>query len=134
MTISHTGVDIGPGSTVQLRGELHTAEAIRLAGNQLVYTLHILRQPVAHPDIYDVTIHPPDGWTTDDATRFVSKLHADHVMEVRFQRSPRGQIAVLMNGWILIPLAGLLLLVAALAKRVWDQRPRPKPRRVRVEL
>jgi hypothetical protein len=82
-----TPVDIGPGETRRLTGRFAVPGAVRCGPRSCSYRLHVLRQPVAHPDHVEVRVEIPPGWTAAGPRSFEGPLTEDLVLEVEMRRS-----------------------------------------------
>lgn len=80
-------LDIPPRDAVQVEAEFRVPEALRREGDELVYRLRVLRQPIAHPDDVAVQVRPPPGWEVSGETTWSGDLTEDVVVEVRLSRS-----------------------------------------------
>lgn len=74
---------IPPGGrvTVAATGVVHGA--VRGTDRERVYRLHVLRQPVAHPDRFELTLEAPESWRIEGTRTFSGPLTSDLVVEVR---------------------------------------------------
>jgi hypothetical protein len=87
-------------STIDLPAEGRTtvsaasdvAGALERVGDELVYRLVVMRQPVAHPDFADIEIVAPKGWTATGTSRYLGDLTRDVTLEIRLERSTRGSL------------------------------------------
>jgi hypothetical protein len=88
----HTGVTIASGADARVLARFTVPDALRGRGNERFYRLHILRQPVAFSDFYDVRIQTPAGWDVEGTKQFVGTLEDDVVLDVRLHRTLRGRL------------------------------------------
>lgn len=109
---SHTSfLLVAPGGQVDVRAEFALPEAMTGEGRHRTYRLHVLRQPVAHADRYDVRVVAPRGWNVRGPTSFSGPLTRDLVLEVRLEQTRR---AWAIQNFVLDPLrAGLRLIRSA---------------------
>lgn len=85
-------VTIAPGGRAVVEADFDVPGGLRGTGRERVYRLHVLRQPVAHPDAYSVRIVPPKGWKVEGRTTFDGPLHSDLVLEVRLEQTVRALV------------------------------------------
>jgi hypothetical protein len=63
--------------------------AFTTEGRERIYRLHLLPQPVANRDVYEVSIEVPAGWRSTGTRTFSGELTGDRVLEVRvYQTKP----------------------------------------------
>lgn len=80
-------VVIPPKKSASVRMVSTVEEAFSGSGRHRTYRLHLMPQPVAHPDRYAVVVEPVKGWAIGGQTRFSGDLTSDVVMEVRLTQS-----------------------------------------------
>lgn len=85
-------LDVPPRDAVEVEAEFRVPDALRADGDELVYRLHVLRQPIAHPDDLTVEIRPPAGWEVSGETTWSGALASDVVLEVRLSRSTAASV------------------------------------------
>lgn len=125
LNVFHAGLDIPPEGSTVLTGRLVTLDAFQERDGELVYRLHLLRQPIGHPDNYDVDIAIPKGWGADGPTSFSGPLHQDQVLELHLHETLRARIVSAIGGWGLVPLSiAAVALMAAITRRREQERER----------
>jgi hypothetical protein len=82
-------VTIPPGGRSVVDAGFVVPGAVRGTGRHRTYTLHVLRQPVAHPDAYDVRVRAPRGWKLSGRTAFHGPLTQDLVLRVHLTQTVR---------------------------------------------
>lgn len=66
----HRMIEIPPGAEVLVEASFTVPDALGGEGRHRSYELHLLRQPIAHPDVYRVGVEAPEGWRVEgQATR-----------------------------------------------------------------
>ncbi len=87
-----TTVDIGARSRSQLLARSYIPNAFTGEGDDRVFRLHVMRQPVANPDFAEIQIAVPNGWKIVGQDRFLGDLEQDVVLEVRVRRTVAGNL------------------------------------------
>jgi hypothetical protein len=85
-----TTVEVPPRARSQLLARSFVPNAFIGRGDERVYRLHVLRQPVANPDFAEIEIAVPAGWETIGQNRYLGDLTQDVVLEVRVKRTVAG--------------------------------------------
>jgi hypothetical protein len=88
----HSGVTLPAHGRTRITAGFVVPNALRRSGGRRLYRLHIVRQPVAFSDLYDVQVVPPRGWDADGATHFAGELNRDVVLEVWIHKPVRSKI------------------------------------------
>lgn len=105
-------LDIAPKGRVRLLATSEVPRAVRGSGRHRVYRLHVLRQPVAHPDTYHVRVRGPRGWRVTGESSFDGPLESDLVMDVRMVQTRRAwlvdRLILEPASWLRDTTAGLL--------------------------
>lgn len=92
LRVYHTSVTIPARERVQMGAEFVVPDALEGTGDELTYRLHVMRQPVAHADVYEVGVVVPKGWTAEGDTRFIGDLRSDLVMDVTLRKTTRAKL------------------------------------------
>jgi hypothetical protein len=79
--------DIPPRGSRFVRVTSETPHAFATERGERIYRLHLLPQPVANRDVYEVSIEVPDGWTVKGERTFSGELTGDRVLEVRLSQT-----------------------------------------------
>ena len=96
-----TSTDLASRSASSFRFRSAVPDAFEREGNETIYRLMVLGQPVAHPDRYDVVVDVPRGWHASGRTRFTGELTQDLIFEVHLVRTGRGSVVekVFLEPW-----------------------------------
>lgn len=92
LRVYHTSATIPARERVQMGAVFVVPDALEGTGDELTYRLHVLRQPVAHADVYEVGVVVPKGWTAEGDTRFIGDLRSDLVMDVTLRKTTRAKL------------------------------------------
>lgn len=96
-----TTVDIPAGSSRDVRLVSIVPRALEGTGDELIYRLHVLPQPVVNPDFLEIDIEVPEGWRAEGRTSFAGALRGDLVLEVRVSQTTRAWLLekVVLEPW-----------------------------------
>jgi hypothetical protein len=104
LTSYRSSADVPPQSSTGVRVASRISDAFDGAGRRRTYRLHVLPQPVANADRYDVVVEVPRGWRAEGVTRFSGPLADDVVLEVELTQNWRAWLfdRVVRDPWRIV--------------------------------